>query len=492
MWPFNRKKRWRANDWSLSRPLYRWSDSDAWTIGDACLGTQIWGSTGSGKSTGSLAGICRAFLRAGFGGIFLTAKPEDRDVYLRYCREENRLGDVLLFGPDHALKYNFIDAELHRTDAGGGIVENLTMLLATILEINDRKGSSGRDEEGFWRRATLQLSHEAISLLVLAKGKVTIPDLYRLVVSAPVSVEQLRSEDWKRSSFCWQCLTEADARPKTARQLADFELTTSFFMVEWAGLSDRTRSVVLSSFSSMVHALNRGVARDLLSSPVTNVTPEMTQLGALIVLDMAIKLYGDVGRMVQVIFKYCFQRAQERRNIAENPRPTFLVCDESHLFAVSADQVFQTTARSSRTCTVYATQSISNYLAAFGGEKSEPEVHSLLGNLQNQVFHQQTDTRTNTYAAELIGRSRQFLTNSSSSYGETDWLTSAMGFRGPGQTTGGVSEQIDFEVQPKVFTSLRRGGPENGWLVEGIVYQGGARFRRSGKTWLRAGFSQRS
>jgi hypothetical protein len=456
------------------------------------LGTQIWGSTGSGKSTGSLAGICRAFLRAGFGGIFLTAKPEDRDVYLRYCREENRLGDVLLFGPDHALKYNFIDAELHRTDAGGGIVENLTMLLATILEINDRKGSSGRDEEGFWRRATLQLSHEAISLLVLAKGKVTIPDLYRLVVSAPVSVEQLRSEDWKRSSFCWQCLTEADARPKTARQLADFELTTSFFMVEWAGLSDRTRSVVLSSFSSMVHALNRGVARDLLSSPVTNVTPEMTQLGALIVLDMAIKLYGDVGRMVQVIFKYCFQRAQERRNIAENPRPTFLVCDESHLFAVSADQVFQTTARSSRTCTVYATQSISNYLAAFGGEKSEPEVHSLLGNLQNQVFHQQTDTRTNTYAAELIGRSRQFLTNSSSSYGETDWLTSAMGFRGPGQTTGGVSEQIDFEVQPKVFTSLRRGGPENGWLVEGIVYQGGARFRRSGKTWLRAGFSQRS
>jgi hypothetical protein len=112
--------------------------------------------------------------------------------------------------------------------------------------------------------------------------------------------------------------------------------------------------------------------------------------------------------------------------------------------------------------------------------------------LQNQVFHQQTDVRTNSYAAELIGRTRQFLTNSSSSYSETDWLSAAMGFRGPGQTTGGVSEQIDFEVQPKAFTSLRRGGPENGWLVEGIVYQGGARFRQSGKTWLRAGFSQRS
>lgn len=69
--------------------------------------------------------------------------------------------------------------------------------------------------------------------------------------------------------------------------------------------------------------------------------------------------------------------------------------DESHLLAVSSDQVFQTTARSSRTTVVYATQSLSNYLAAFGGEQSEAEVHSLLGNLQTQIFHQQVDTRTN-------------------------------------------------------------------------------------------------
>jgi hypothetical protein len=193
---------------------------------------------------------------------------------------------------------------------------------------------------------------------------------------------------------------------------------------------------------------------------------------------------------VQVIFKFCFQRAQERRNIGENARPTFLVCDESHLFAVSADQVFQTTARSSRTCVVYATQSISNYLAAFGGDKSEPEVHSLLGNLQNQVFHQQTDTKTNAYAAELIGRTRQFLTNSSSSRQQPNWVASAMGIDDPGQITGGVSEHIDFEVQPSVFTSLRRGGPENNWLVEGIVYQAGTRFQASGKTWLRAKFLQ--
>jgi hypothetical protein len=66
-----------------------------------------------------------------------------------------------------------------------------------------------------------------------------------------------------------------------------------------------------------------------------------------------------------------------------------------------------------------------------------------------------------------------------------------LGFRGPGQTSAGVSEIFELEVQPKAFTSLRRGGPENAWLVEGIVYQGGAPFRQSGKTWLRTGFLQR-
>ncbi len=307
MWPFSRGK--RTTGWPLSQPLYHWSKADAWTVGDACLGTQIWGSTGSGKSTGSLAAITRSFLRAGFGGIFLTAKPEDRDVYLRYCRQEKRLGDVVLFGPQHPHAYNFVDAELSRTDGGGGIVENLTTLLATILELNERKGGDGREDGGYWRKATLQLSHEAISLLVLAKGKVTIPDLYRLVVSAPTSVEQLRSDEWRRGSFCWECLAEADARPKNARQQADFELTTSFFMVEWVGLSEKTRSVILSSFSGMVHALNRGIARDLLSARTT-VTPEMTQEGAIILLDMPVKVYGEVGRLVQVIFKYCFQLAQ--------------------------------------------------------------------------------------------------------------------------------------------------------------------------------------
>ena len=80
MWPFRKRNQPSppTPKWLLSDPVLWFSDRDPWTIGDACQGTQIWGSTGSGKSSGSLAWIVRSYLSMGFGGIFFTAKPGDR------------------------------------------------------------------------------------------------------------------------------------------------------------------------------------------------------------------------------------------------------------------------------------------------------------------------------------------------------------------------------------------------------------------------------
>jgi len=64
----------------LERALTHFSGADAWTIRDACEGCQIFGVTGSGKTSGSGAALARAFLRAGFGGLALTAKPDEREL----------------------------------------------------------------------------------------------------------------------------------------------------------------------------------------------------------------------------------------------------------------------------------------------------------------------------------------------------------------------------------------------------------------------------
>jgi type IV secretory pathway TraG/TraD family ATPase VirD4 len=490
MWPFIKRAlpQPALPTWDLAAPVLWFSGGDAWTIGDACQGCQIWGSTGSGKSTGSLAAICRSFLRAGFGGLFCTSKPEDRAVYERYCHETGRHADLIVFGPAQPWRFNALDAELRRRDAGAGLTENIVALLSTLLEVSERSSGQGdREDSGYWKRANRQLLRNAVDLLVMAKNRLSVPDLYKLVVSAPISFEQVRSDGWKSESFCFQCLVEADAAPKSPRQHADLELVSTFFLTEWPNLSERTRSVILSTFTSMLDVLNRGIIRELLCTS-TNVMPDMAQDGRIILIDLPLKVFGEIGVFVQVLWKYCFQRAMERRDVGANSRPTFIVVDESHLLAVSSDQVFQTTARSSRTAVVYATQSISNYLAAFGGPSAEAEVHSLLGNLQTQIFHQQADIKTNAYAAELIGRTRQFMTSANSSFQPGDWLNSLMG-GSASQTSAGVNEVYEWEIQPSSFSRLRKGGPPQ-WEVDSIVYQGGRRFNATGRPWMRATFRQ--
>ena len=50
---------------------------------------------------------------------------------------------------------------------------------------------------------------------------------------------------------------------------------------------------------------------------------------------------------------------------------------------------------------------------------------------------------------------------------------------------------IDYEVQPALLTTLRKGVQENGYLVDGVLFQGGRVWHHSGSTCLPCVFSQR-
>lgn len=474
--------------WDLSSPLLYWADGVPWTIGDACQGTQILGSTGSGKSTGSLAAICHAFLAAGFGGLFLCAKREDRETYTRYAKEAGRLDDVMVFSPEKSeLRYNFIESERQQSSGAVALVENLAALLMTVTELTERGGGGGggRDNERYFRLEAKRLATNGLLALVLGRERVTIPDLHRLITTAPLSLEQVASPEWQKGSFCFQCLQAADHATMNESQRADFDLALTYFCSEWPSLSSRTRSVVQSTLTSATDGLSRGVARDLLSSPAPNVSPEMMYDGKILIADFPVLVYREIGQLVQVILKFCWQRSHSRRNVVENPRPTFIVADESHLLTVDADQTFQTIARSTRTAVVYATQSISTYLDVFGAQ-AEPKVHTLLGNLQTQVFHQQTDVKTIQYVQELIGRSRQFVMNGNSTR-DNDWLSPLFGGT-PGGASAGFSETYECELQASDLNSLAKAGPLL-WETHAIVYQGGRRFP-NGRTWLPVAFRQ--
>ena len=486
MWPF--RKHYCSN---LSAPLLKFSKSDNFRLSDALEGCLVLGATGSGKSTGPGKALAYAYLSAGMGGVVFTAKSDERKVWEGYCRATGRLKDFYVFSTRGPLRFNFLDYELKRRGPGAGLTENIVHLFCEMLEVAERQsGQAGRADEGYFRRANRQLLRNVIDLLVMAKGRVSVPELYQAVISAPTSLVQRNSADWKKTSFCYQCLREGDARPKSASRANDFSIVADYFFVEYPALSSRTRSVVVSTFTSMVDVIQRGVLAQLFCGE-TNITPEAIEDGAILLIDLPVKEFGEVGQFAQVLWKIAFQRAIERRDMSRNKRPVFLWADEAQYVTTAYDMQFQTTCRSSRVATVYLTQNISNMYAALGGsDQGENQANSLFANLNTKIFTANGDPVTNEWAASLIGRKRQFFTNGTSSTlpdeGQSDFWS--MGRRT--HTTAGVSEHMDFEVQPREFTTLRRGGRANRGQIDSIVFQGGRLFHATGRTWLPVTFRQ--
>ena len=498
MWSFTRapqvrKRWWRTRDvWKLSKPLIRWSKSDSWTVGDSFENTLIVGATGSGKTSGSGRMIAEAALKNGYGALVLLAK-DDREFWKTLCRRVGRSRDLIFFGPKEPWRFNFIDYEMSHGGRGAGLTENVVSLFSTIQEMCERNTGQGggRDGEGYWRRSCRQLSRNAVDLLMLSTGRLNITDLYQIVISTAENLEEMRSERWRKDSFCFHCLCEAERSAKTPSQVRDLETVADYFMIEFPALSDKTRSIVVSTFSSMVDVLNRGVLRDLFCEE-TNITPQAIEDGHIVLVDLPVKQFGEVGLLAQAIWKYMFQTAIERRNLRMSPRPVMLFADEAQFTVSSNDMQFLSTCRSSRVATVYLTQNISNFYAALGGQqKATSEADSMFGNLNTKIFHANGDPVTNSWAANLIGQSRQCFYSANSSHQGSDWFDSMMGSGNGAQTSGGVSEQKDFEVQPSEFTKMRTGGRQNRWIVDGIVFRSGQVFKDTGCTWRHATFKQR-
>ena len=124
---------------------------------------------------------------------------------------------------------------------------------------------------------------------------------------------------------------EAERKSKTRSRELDLEVTSRYWLSEFPNLAERTRSIIVSSFTSMADCFLRGTLRDMFCTE-TNFVPELSQQGAIILLDLPVKEYGEIGLYAQVLFKQIFQQSIERRVTAESPRPVFLWADEAQNF----------------------------------------------------------------------------------------------------------------------------------------------------------------
>ena len=462
--------------WPLSTELLQWSRQDSWTLAQAVEGTLITGATGSGKTSGPFQTIIRSLLRINAGGLFLCAKQDSVGDYLKLAALEGRGEDIITVSIDDGEAFDFLTYEAQRHGVGKVIVENIVKILMEAHEVSARKGNHQGDD--FFHEAMQQLLRNCLEVVTAATGQVDLATVLGVVQTLPQSSQDARMPE---GLLALELLEQAERNaPQRAREL---EMARSYFVHAWPQLADRTRTSIAITLSVLLDRFLRYPIRDLLLSP-TSCSPDDILAGKIVILDVPVKEFDHIAKVVGVIWKYSLQRAIERRftSHAGNPdslRPVFIAADESQFWATRQDTLFQQTARAARGITVYASQSLANFYAELGADPTgKAHVESFLGNLQTRLACQNSEPETNEWYARTIGRTKQHFT----SWSFNPWTSLPTG-----KTR---AEHIDYDVQPRMFTTLKNGGPSNRYCVEAILTRAGQPFRATGQRWLKVRFDQ--
>lgn len=468
-------------DWA--RPLFRVSDEDVVTLGQACEGVFICGATGAGKTSGPGDLIARALLNAGAGFLALCAKTDECERFECLCKSAGRGADFVRFGPDAPAK---LDVLQYALSMPGGSIDSATQLLDQLIDLSSRSRGSG--EDGFWMLLASKTTRMCTGIARLGVVNPTLADVRRVLGSLPHTPEQAVSPEWALNSFAGRCLAAAVDRKLTGADARLLEQCGSF-VEEWAALSEKTRSIAYTMVDNVLDRFLFGEMAELVAAGETTLSPEDVLAGKVVVLDVPVLRYREPGRFVQLVWKLLLQRRVLQRDLRENPRPVVIWSDEAQFFVCpSADCMAQSVARQARMVTVMMTQSIPLLVQELGGTpKAEQEVTALLTNLQTKVLCQNTCPVTNEAFSKLLGEHRDVLYSGSSQLGnEFDFVGDLMGAT-PAATCS-YSEQFRPQFPQWRFGALAKGGPP-GFAVEAVVFQGG-RVWSNGRTWLVSTFEQ--
>ncbi|MGB3180405.1 MAG: TraM recognition domain-containing protein [Cyclobacteriaceae bacterium] len=479
-----------TSTYDLDTPLLTFNkEGDTLTARQAVEGIQIFGGIGSGKTSGSGRSIARKFLKEGYGGLVLTVKPDECALWQQYAQETGRLDDLIIIRPHGQHHFDFLDYEANRSGIGAGLTDNVVMVLNTVIKAAQMEGGGGSNDE-FWDNALDMLLTNLVDLCLLGTGKLSIDTLNDMARSLPDERTLSRPdyEKWKEQSVFYQTYLKARQNIENDESLGSDKAAMlllrldQFFFDEFGQLNERTRSIVLFSLTGLLFRLSRDPVYSLFcNNDAPTFSPEDSLQGKIIILDLPVKMYDKVGRDAQVLFKYVWQRAMERRDLSDNDRLVFLWADEAQNFLHHHDIDYQATARSSRVCTVYLTQNMPNYLAHIGGGKTgEYLVQSFLGTLATKVFHANADYQTNEYASKLIGQHYRIKASRQSTYGESMSLGT------------GESEELAALIRPEEFVNLKTGGPDNDYIVSAYMHRQGRPFKAKSINTLHINFTQKS
>lgn len=460
-----------------------------WTCRNSFESTGLFGSLGSGKTSGSGSCIAKKFLKAGYGGLVLSVKPDEKDLWETYCAETGRTLDLVVIEPGLGNTFDFLGYESSYTLHGRTPTENLVQVLKTVINASEEQKIGGDD--AFWDSALNLLLYNTIDLCQLAYGKVTVDHLYEIVQTLPKENSPTVKEDGRKSAYkkamdlafdnvmgqvtVWDkghspemkeiCVDKDLRHIEAMRAIPDYRLfhyVDTFFNETYKDVSEKTRGIIDFTFAGFLYGLMQEPIYSLFCKNASTITPEACIDGKIILVNLPLKIFQKVGRNSQLMFKYIWQRCMERRDVnKDGGRPVFCWIDEASNLILETDGMHLATARSSRIANVFIFQNLPQLYVAMGGNRYKERADSFLGLLGTKIYHSNACSTTNSHASALIGEAL----NEEVSRNNT--ISSDFSV--------GTSRAPKFHrlVRPEEFISLKTGGPPNNFVVQAIFHRQG-------------------
>src|SRR4029077_2073240 len=212
----------------------------------------------------------------------------DRELIEAYAKQTGRADSLIVVSPQNRWRCNLIRYALKRPGAVGSRIEQIVSLLMTIVEAAERGERAGVGQgDKFWQRSLRQILRNGLEICIAAKGEVTMQMLHKVITTAPRTHAEVHALEWQKESLCYRLIEEAEAREKSERAQADFELAARYFLREFPDMPNDTRGSILATYGVMADVLLRGHMADLFDGE-TNFVPELSFDGAIIVLDLAV------------------------------------------------------------------------------------------------------------------------------------------------------------------------------------------------------------
>jgi len=437
------------------------------TVGQACEGIMVFGTSGSGKTSGALNTIQLGMMEAGFGMLNICVKADEADRVIALAKKAGREKDlrIMRLGSD-ATRFGFLDF----LRAGGA-----TAVTAGFKRIN--QSLLGKVDEDEWTQASQEHLTNLVQLFIMAGEKLDISALRMALDDKPLHKKMI-----------------VDALDRCANGSSEehtIKMLGNYFLKQWVAMGDKTMASVLMSITPTLNPFCTGYMRDLFCTE-TNFTPKDLRQGTILVLD--IPCVGEnfsYGIAAGTILKYMTQKMIEsyfgegqvagQKKAGKATRPVAIVVDECHYVTTADDSEFVTTSRSMRGGLFYLTQDINNFYKR-GAKTIEAETGALLSNLHGvRIMHQNADDKTFQWFSNVLGKEMKEQFSESGSFS---------GPTGSGSVSTSRSWQEKDQVARRDFNiGLARGGPKWKYVVTGILQQDG-RVYKGGKMWKQVAFQQ--